>query len=120
MPDDKKHELKTLPFLTPTFHSSSNYTVRLGRKWWDSVRLGDCVKIAKTGEEHTMLHKAEISGRFMFKMKYLPNYVLDKEHDPNCRTREGMIAAMREAYPDVDDWDEQEVTVLRFEIKSDV
>ena len=109
--------MKTLLFLNPTFHPGSNYTVRLGRKWWDRVRVGDTVRIAKTGEEDTTLHEAEINGRFMFKMKYLPEYVLAEEHDPTCRTREGMIAAMREAYPDEVCWDDQDVTVLRFKVK---
>ena len=108
--------METLLFLHPTFHDGSNYTVRLGRKWWDRVRVGDQVRIAKTGEEDVTLHEAEINGRFMFKMKHLPAYVLAEEHDPTCRTREGMVAAMREAYPEVQDWDNQEVTVLRFKV----
>ena len=81
------------------------------------MEVGDTVRIAKTGDEDNTLFEAEINGRFMFKMKYLPEYVLAEEHDPSCRTREGMIAAMRDAYPDVEDLDNQDVTVLRFRAK---
>lgn len=109
--------MRTLLFLNPIFHPGSNYTVRLGTKWWDRVQVGDKVRIAKTGAEDVILHEGEINGRFMFKMKYLPEYVLAEEHDIRCRTREGMLAAMQEAYPDVEDWDNQDVTVLRFKVK---
>ncbi len=108
--------MKTLLFLTPTFHEGSNLTVRLGLKWWDRVRVGDKVLVAKTGEEDNPLFEAEINGRFQFKMKYLPAWVLEGEHDPSCRTREGMLAAMQAAYPDIKDWDDQVVTVLRFKL----
>lgn len=91
--------------------------MRLGNKWWDRVRVGDKVRIAKTGAKDVTLHEAEINGRFTFKMKYLPEYVLEGEHDPRCRTREGMIAAMKESYPDVENLEEQDVTVLRFKVK---
>jgi len=108
--------MRTLLFLNPTFHPGDNYTVRLGKKWHDRVSVGEHVYLAETGAEELPLHEARISGKYLFKLDDLPQHVLDCEHNPRCRTRDGMKAGMREAYPDVVDWDEQEMTVLRFSL----
>ncbi len=88
-----------LYFLTPEFHPGINLTVRAGRKW-RKAQCGDQLFLLETGEEHCIRGRAIVVSVVSTTYGQIPHTVLALEHDPACRTREGLTAAMRRAYPD--------------------
>jgi len=86
-------------FLEPIFHSGLNVTVRKGDKWMEKAEVGDDLFIKKTDED-SVLYKATLVGKAFIPFMLIPDEWLAYEHDPNCRTREGLLThGMKPAYP---------------------
>ena len=76
-------------------------TVRLGEKWvnhvGESVNLCEC----DTSTEpygHTVVGTAEISWAHCYTLSAIPDHVLAKHYNEECRNWHGMIAALAKAY----------------------
>lgn len=106
----RKHDLL---FLNPTFHPGLNVTVRDGNKW-QKAHIGDTLRIKKTGSDK-VIYNATVTGRAYVPFKLIPQEWLAYEHDPACRTRDGLLQnGMLPAYPDFNE--EQYVIILLFSI----
>ena len=95
--------MKELKFLNFIFNSKDwNYTVRLGPTYYDEGKLGDKFLLVPVKPSlDTMANGCLIATvRELVKGHFscIPQYVYTKEHDPACRTEEGLIEAMRAAY----------------------
>lgn len=106
---------KMLLFSNPVFHDGINVTCRNGYKWAES--LGEIVRVAETGNEENWRYGL-ILGVLTCKLNKIPETVLAMEHDPSCRTQEGIITEMKRVYGD-DLADDAGTTVLFFEFESE-
>ena len=86
---------RTLLFSNPVFHNGINVTCRNGYKWSDAQGELVHVKDSDSDEDYGMAH---ILGVLTCKLDKIPEEVLTLEHDPSCRTREGIIAEMKRVY----------------------
>jgi len=103
----------TLEFLNPTFHRGDNVTIRNGRKWIEKAFSGQIVKVVRTGETEA-LAQGVVKDIRLIPFKGVTLQDLWEEHDPECRTPDGLTKAMLMAYPDFNL--ESEVTIIRFTI----
>jgi len=103
----------TLEFLNPRWHYGENVTVRLGAQWADKVSVGDYVQIAQTGDV-TPIATGKVIDTRLCDFPSITIAELKKEHDPSCRTPDGLVYAMLQAYPDFHL--NSTVTVLTFKI----
>jgi len=103
-------EPKRLLFSNPIFHTGINVTVRSGYKWADS--LNEIVEVGDT-DGLADLRSAHILGVLTTKLNKIPESILAQEHDPSCRTLDGIITEMKRVYGDIAD--DAPVTVLFFE-----
>jgi hypothetical protein len=110
-----KDTFRTLYFSNPVFHKGINVTCRNGYKWSDSQ--GELVNI-KDPETEEYYGKAHILGVLTCKLDKIPEGVLALEHDPSCRTTEGIITEMRRVYGE-DLKQDAPTTVLFFEFESE-
>ncbi len=104
--------IHTLEFLNNVHREGQNVTVRNGDKWYKQVRPGDIVNIAETGKPPTA--QARIWGVLSCRFWDIPGVDLLLEHDPACRTSDGLYACMRQVYPGF--VGSNYVTVLHYEI----
>lgn len=95
-----------LRFTNQTFHDGINLTVRRGVKW--NAQDGESVIIVNS--VYDPLRIVEIETRAM-RFCDLQDADLVNEHDAQCRTVAGLLAKMREFYPD---FDEREIVTLVF------
>lgn len=102
-----------LDFLNPVWHYGANITMRLGKKWKDKnlEDYVDKVVLYRTGG------KKPVAEGMVERSVYKPfNEVtiqdLWEEHDPECRTPDGLVKAMLRAYDDFTL--ASMVTVIRF------
>jgi hypothetical protein len=104
----------TLEFLNPQYHFGDNVTVRKGYKWVEKAHEGDVVWIVRTGETNPVAKGIikEMNSHQTIKDCHLEDLWL--EHDPECRTPNGLVVAMLRAYPDFTLNDP--VTVIKFTI----
>lgn len=106
---------RTLYFTNPVFHKGINVTCRNGYKWSDAQ--GELVNVKDT-ETDEYFGKAHILGVLTCKLDKIPEAVLSLEHDPSCRTSEGIITEMKRVYGD-DLKEDAGTTVLFFEFESE-
>ena len=78
--------MKELLFTNPVFHSGTNLTVRHGRKWHLEPRA---LILGKVYELETKL-------KIFFE---ITDADLEQEHDPACRTVDGLFKVLSEVYP---------------------
>lgn len=84
---------KELEFTNPVFHEGVNITVRRGTKWSDN----SVIPFIKFGQNS---RKAlETSYRRVIKFNELTDADLVFEHDPKCRTVDGLAEVLKEVYP---------------------
>lgn len=102
------------PVLAPVEDGDADLlsTVRLGRKWFDAVTTGDELALARTNGE--VVARATVVDYAYGPFDSIPPRYVRMNHDPACRTREGLEAAMRRAYPDFRP--DSLVTVVVFEV----
>jgi hypothetical protein len=91
--------LLTIEFDNPVFHDGVNVTVRAGDKWVKRLRLGDYFVPVKAGcVDDAPCHINCVIGLFYCPVDELPDGLLVHEHDPACRTREGLEAELERIY----------------------
>lgn len=98
----KKTLMKELKFKNNVFNKGVNVTVRRGIKWASEV-----------GKRVVVGHRvAEILSANVIRFGGISDFHLSFEHDPACRTKEGLLNVMKEIY---DGFTEDEIiTVLTF------
>jgi len=87
-------------FENPAFHPGLNITVRNGKKW--SEKKLDAVRVVKTGDTEllgvlSVVFQVELNLARTRSMGLLTK-IIQHEHDPNCRTLEGLCKVMDEVY----------------------
>jgi hypothetical protein len=112
---DFEPTLETLLFNNPVFHKGVNVTCRKGYKW--AQQMGAIVNVRDT-DGTTDYGYGHILGAMVVKLNKIPECVLTLEHDPSCRTVDGIITEMKNVYGD-DLKDDAPTTVLFFELESD-
>ena len=85
--------MKKLQFDNPIFRQGKNFTVRLGEKWKEQLHIGDFIEIEGW---HGF---AEIRCIHVCKLADIPEKILELEHDPFCRTWEGLVKILQKVYP---------------------
>jgi hypothetical protein len=106
-----------MEFQNMIFFRGVNLTIRKGPKWYERTKPGDKLYLIPPGGRAT---NASMVGRVVYiaylPLGFVPESWLALEHDPDCRTVEGMAAALMLAYGEVkvDDL----VTVIFFEVKA--
>jgi len=101
---------KPLLFQKPDFHQGVNVTVRRGAKWFGMLEVGDYVEIEATeGFENEGMtgnygYHLVLGVAFVKDLDDIDSELLKFEHDPTCRTDDGLLKCLREVYGDnVDD-----------------
>lgn len=100
-----------LKFNNPIFHNGYNITVRLGYKWYDEPSA-----FILNPEKNKFTFVSLTAYKF-FHFSELENYassLLINEHDPSCRTYEGLLKCMKETYKDFHE--DSPVTVIGFHL----
>lgn len=86
-----------LLFQKPTFQNDVQITVRAGIKWSRRLVPGMTVTVAVTyGSD---IGEAYIVGVLSTTFDEIPYEILYREHDPECRGRDGLLAEMQRIYP---------------------
>jgi len=106
-----------LLFLNPVLKDPGQLqtTVRKGEKW-----LGldaDQISVRRTGFEEIELATGWIFQTETCLARFVPQRLLDLEHDENCRTPFGLGLALGRAYPDI--VPDDVVTVVTFFLDGD-
>lgn len=101
-----------MEFLNPTFKDGSNLTCRLGTKWCHKLAPLMRIKLVETGKNNGP--EALITAYWPTKFSEIDEAILKDEHDPDCRTFNGLAEVMRNTYPEFTL--DSVVTLVRFEI----
>lgn len=83
-----------LKFDNPVFHVGFNFTVRDGVKWAKRVVPGSIVNLPDVGKQ------AQIYMVITCILPDVPRFVYELAHDPECNNFDGLVLALRKAYPD--------------------
>ena len=99
--------MDTMKFNLMEFRDELNVTVRRGSRWSDAKGP---VVIAHAGDfERSRI--GEILFTKMMRFCDLTNSDIIDEHDPKCRTTDGLFGVMCDTYPN---FDEREIVTLVF------
>jgi len=80
------------------FHEGFNVTVRRGDKYPKELAIGEVVEMKNLqGEE---LGEARIEQMVVGPIEYIPQVILQFEHDPKCREINGLIEVLQNCYHD--------------------
>lgn len=100
-----------LKFASPIFNDGLNLTVRRGSKWHG--HQGEMVEVV--GLDGEVYGQTQVRSSQLRRFADILQRDLDYEHDPLCRTYQGLLDDMRIVY---DGFEEDEVvTLLWFEWK---
>jgi hypothetical protein len=88
--------------------------VRNGTKWADNVHAKEPLRIVRTEGEEPTGEIVNVEFALVTKKEFITDSWLKYEHDPDCRTIEGLTKAMDKAYPD--GWG-PEITLLFFQFR---
>ncbi len=86
------HDHPVLEFRNPIFNAGHNITVRRGSRW-DGVAMA-CLRLADGSASSPVVLRTEIKN-----FSTLVATDLQFEHDPSCRTPEGLLAELQRIYP---------------------
>lgn len=91
----------------PVFKRGLNFTVRMGHKWYSQLCKGDFFEIDGFNGI------AQVKNIFLIQLGHCEEFgVLQNEHSPACRTEEGLILAMRRAYPELSEYEDSDMRAL--------
>ena len=115
--------MQKLLFQNPVFEigGPNNVSVRKGDKWavnFGHQVVGQAFDIVETGKEDVVIHTARLVGLMVIDMNLIDQKDLNLEHDPSCRTKDGLLSEMRKVYGEDQIAEDEMVTVLEFEIVS--
>jgi hypothetical protein len=74
---------------------TTQVTIRLGTKWLDLDPLERVCLMSTSGED---MRLATVQFVAKYALGSIPQHLLDMEHDPSCRTPEGLFAEMVKVY----------------------
>ncbi len=96
-------------FELPVFHAGLNVTCRRGLKWY---HIAPSVRLRAISSRTRMFHRelTVVSSDHYAGVDEIPEFVLQFEHDSDCRTREGLARELKRVYGD--DWETGGITVL--------
>ena len=89
--------MEEILFSKAVFKEGLNFTVRLGEKWKEKLKIGDSVKLGP-------IWLGEIKKLYVCRMEFIPEEVFKSEHDACCRIPEDLYKVMKERYPELR-WD---------------
>ena len=107
----------TLHFISGTFHSGLNITVRRGLEWFRKGLIpGQTITlcVSPPGQDHTVVGQARVAFVMAAQIETIPDELMIYEHEPSCRTKEGLLAAMSRVFGEVRA--DEIVTVIGFEM----
>lgn len=104
---------KNLEFLNFTFKDGFNVTVRLGTKWAERVKPGHIINACPSDEE-SQSFEVLIHAMYVGPIKDIPESWLELEHDPGCRTLDGLLDELKKTYSDAPIGQETIITALKF------
>jgi hypothetical protein len=107
----------TLHFISGTFHSGLNITVRRGLEWFrKGLMPGQTIIlcVCPPGQDHTVVGQARVAFVMAAQIETIPDELMIYEHEPSCRTKEGLLAAMSRVFGEVRA--DEIVTVIGFEM----
>lgn len=87
--------MRRMAFMRPVFHPGLNFTVRLGEEWAD-LKVGEIIEL-----DGPCWCLGFVTHVIKCHLGEIPEFVREKEHDPDCRTLDGLIAVLREVYPEL-------------------
>lgn len=94
------------------FHDGLNVTVRRGDKY---LKIFDIdTKFVSENLQGKHLGYGSVVSLVGCKIKDIPEKFLELEHDPHCRTREGLIEVLQNVYHDKSIDENELVTVVVF------
>lgn len=102
--------MKELKFMNPVFREGINITVRRGVKWCGTEN--EEVSIINT--QYKINKKGKIILTKCKRFKDIKDSDIEDEHDPVCRTFEGLYKVMKKTYPEFGK--DEIVTIVKFEI----
>lgn len=88
--------MERMEFQNNTHNQGLNFSVRDGLKWSEKTRIGEFLEVCGIGKSRSYL--ATTKYLIICTFKDIPQFVLDNEHDPECRTLDGLRKAMVSAY----------------------
>lgn len=106
----------TMHFISGTFHPGLNITVRRGLEWFQKGLLpGDTFTlcVCPRRDDHTPIGTAKVAFVMAATIETIPGELMAYEHEPSCRTKEGLLEAMRKVLGEVRS--DEVVTVIGFE-----
>lgn len=95
--------MRRMAFVRPFFHPGLNFTIRLGEEWAD-LKVGEIIEL-----DGPCWCLGMVTQVLKCRLMDIPNFVLEKEHDPDCRTFDGLIAVLREVYPELQEKEGEEI-----------
>jgi len=101
-----KENMKILKFQNPIFHDGLNCTVRQGYKW-ANLKIGETILL--NGERKATIEKISV-----LRFKDVKVEDIRYEHDPKCRTTNGLFKVLSGIYPDFDI--DTVVTIIHFKL----
>jgi hypothetical protein len=91
--------MKDLKFLNFIFNKDGwNYTVRLGEDYYNNCKPGDKIRLLPIDIDNNTGIEATIRELIKCHFSCIAQYIYKDEHDPACRTKEGLIEAMKVSY----------------------
>ena len=113
-PTDLK--IRTMHFDNSVFHKGLNMTVRLGSKWYEFLDVGGWFK-PQGFQGYAKVRELQLRKFIQCK----DWHILENEHDPGCKSFEGLREVLGKAYPEfaqasINEQDVAEVTVVGFVI----
>lgn len=83
--------MKKMKFGHPVFHQGMNVTCRMGNKWLKKVQPGDTFDAEG---KRALCHCLHIC-----RFNQIPPSMISYEHDPECRSVDGLYGVMSKLYP---------------------
>lgn len=88
--------LRVMLFKQMIHNRTINVTVRRGSKWAD---LGRDQEIVLASQNGTTTQKAHVICAQIMPFSHIPDALIEHEHDPECRDRDGLLKTMQSVYP---------------------
>ena len=99
--------MRRMAFRRPVFHPGLNFTVRPGEEWAD-LKVGEIIEL-----DGPCWCLGMVTQVLKCRLMDIPNFVLEREHDPDCRTYSGLFNVLKETYPELQ---EKEAGEIDYEI----
>jgi hypothetical protein len=84
--------MQHLKFQNPIYCPGLQTTVRLGTKWQERVSPGDRIQLVNA-KDH-VIATATVEFLYVGPLVSIPQYMIEMEHDPACRTVGGLLSVM--------------------------